>query len=196
MNIKKKMLSVVSAILAITIVTGCNANRNRDIDNDNSQDIVASENSENLRFNASEIDNQFRPTTLEYLKETLYDEDIDFDSIIEKYLSTKYSERESLKDDFLRALYMYLINTDIPLELYLEELNTLLVEHQLPRCLDNVTWNRCFGNLIKAQKDYSSLVEMYIDLAIYVHEYECKEEHTLNELDSYSCIVLEREFKG
>lgn len=129
------------------------------------------------------------------LRETLYDENIDYKSVIDKYLNIDYEQRSEYKNEYLRALYMLMVNSNVPLSYYLTEMNTLLVLQQHPSCLPENLWYEYFGNLISLLGEYPSLHEMFIDLSMYVHELECEYKHNIDEYGSYSCDELKDEYK-
>jgi len=128
------------------------------------------------------------------LKETLYDENIDYQLVIKTYLNTDYDKRESLKNDYLRALYMLMINSNVPMNAYIYELNTLMIMQQFPTCVPEDIWNLSFGNLIALDPNCQSIYEMYIDMAMYIHNICCDKEHYLNDYYGYSCENLEEEY--
>lgn len=128
------------------------------------------------------------------LKETLYDENIDYQLVVKTYLSTDYDKRENLKNDYLRALYMLMINSNVPMSTYINELNTLMIMQQIPMCVPDDVWYQSFGNLIALDPECLSLYEMYIDMAMYIHNLNCDNNHYLNDYYGYSCEDLEKEY--
>ena len=124
------------------------------------------------------------------MKETLYDENIDYRLVIKTYLNTDYEKREELKNDYLRAIYMLMYKSNVPMSTYLEELNYLIVLQQVPMCVPEYIWNELFGNLIALETNCMSIHEMYIDIAMYVHDLSCDKEHYLKNEGSYSAKVL------
>lgn len=128
------------------------------------------------------------------LKGTLYDENIDYQLVIKTYLNTDYEKREELKNDYLRAIYMLMYKSNVPMSTYLEELNYLIVLQQVPMCVPEDIWNELFGNLIALEPNCMSIHEMYIDIAMYVHDLSCDKEHYLNDYYAYSCENLEKEY--
>lgn len=128
------------------------------------------------------------------LKESLYDENIDYKLVIKTYLNTDYDKREELKNDYLRAIYMLMYNSNVPMSTYINELNNLIVMQQVPMCVPEDIWNMLFGNLIALDQNCLSIYEMYIDIAMYIHNLSCDKEHYINDYYGYSCEYLEKEY--
>lgn len=129
----------------------------------------------------------------ELLKEYLYDENIDYELVIKTYLNN-YDKRIELKNDYLRAIYMLMINSNVSMETYLQELHTMTVMQQIPSCVSEDVWNESFKNLIALDPNCISLFDMFSEFAIYVHGLICEEEHVLNDFYCYSCPDLEEEY--
>lgn len=192
MKFNKKILSTILALSTISSLSGCSKKSSdenviRTIVIDNTQE-------QNFQDSFSTNNNLDSNTVLDILNENLYDEYIDYNLIIKNYLNTDYNSRTELKDDYLRAIYMLLINSDVSMNIYLEELNNLIIMQQVPMELPQDVWIKLFGHLDTLKNDYQSLYEMFIDFAIYVHEIECIEKHNFNEYGSYTCNDLEEEY--
>ena len=129
----------------------------------------------------------------ELLREYLYDDDIDYKLVIKTYLND-YDNQGNLKNDYLRAIYMLMINSGVPMETYLKELHTMTLMQQIPMCVPEDIWYESFGNLIALDPECLSLFDMFSEFAIFVHDLQCEEEHTLNEFDCYTCPKLEEEY--
>lgn len=129
------------------------------------------------------------------LNERLYDANIDYNLVIKNYLDMDYDLRNPMKDDYLRAIYMLMLNSGIPIQTYLKELHIMMVMQQIPTCVPEDIWYASFGNLIVLSNGYPSLFEMFIDFATFVHEVSCEEEHKLNDYYAYTCKKLEEELK-
>ncbi len=129
------------------------------------------------------------------LNERLYDEYIDYKLVIETYLNMDYELRNAMKDDYLRAVYMLMLNSGISIKTYLKELHTMMIMQQIPTCVPEDIWYASFGNLITLSNGYPSLFEMFIDFAAFVHEITCEEDHKLNDYYAYTCKKLEEELK-
>ena len=129
------------------------------------------------------------------LNERLFDQYIDYNLVIKNYLDMDYDLRSSMKDDYLRAVYMLMLNSGIPIQTYLKELHTMMIMQQIPMCVPEDIWYASFGNLIVLSNGYPSLFEMFIDFATFVHEVGCEEEHMLNDYCAYTCKKLEDELK-
>ncbi len=130
------------------------------------------------------------------LNANLYTIDINYQDVIRTYLETDYSEREQLDLNYIKALYMLLYNTNIPMTNYLKELNTMAIMQQIPTCVPEDIWNKEFANLL-TNFDYEneSLFEKFGPLAYYVHVLKCEEEHNLNIYGGYTCPNLDKELK-
>lgn len=129
----------------------------------------------------------------ELLSECLYDESIDYKLVIKNYLNN-YENRAEIKDDYLRAVYMLLLNTNVPMEIYLKELHIMTLMQQIPMCVPESIWYSSFGNLIAVDPECISLFDMFSEFAIYVHSLECNDNHTLNDFDCFTCPSLEEEY--
>lgn len=129
----------------------------------------------------------------ELLREYLYDDDIDYKLVIKTYLND-YDNQGNLKNDYLRAIYMLMINSGVPMETYLKELHTMTLMQQIPMCVPEDIWYESFGHLIALDPECLSLFDMFSEFAIFVHDLQCEEEHTLNEFDCYTCPKLEEEY--
>ena len=134
-------------------------------------------------------------TLKEKLNEYLYDENIDYNLVINTYLNTEYDKRSELENDYLRAIYMLLINSNNSLEVYLSELHTMAVMQQVPMCVPEDIWNEQFGNLLTLLNDYESLFEKFGTLAYFVHDIDCEQTHTFDECGTYTCSDLQEEYK-
>ncbi len=129
----------------------------------------------------------------EVLKENLYDEEIDYNSVIDFYLNN-YELRDDYKNEYLRAIYMLLYNSNIPMSYYLNELHNMVVMQQVPMGVSRNVWNELFKYLIALDSKCISLFDKYVEFAIYVHSLECKEEHKYNDFNCYTCTELEKEY--
>jgi len=91
--------------------------------------------------------------------------------------------------------YQKLLKSNIKKEVYLKELNNIMVEQLLPRCMDKKEWLLNFGNLTSTLNKQESLQDTYLVLAYLVHDMNCDEKHTTNEYGGVDCKVLQKEFK-
>lgn len=164
------------------------------------KDVLDEENSEKAIVTISsdicttEIDNNQDVLNIEdVLKTNLYDENIDYNLIIDVYLNN-YDLREEFRNEYLKAIYMLLINSNVKMSDYLEELHTMVVMQQIPMCVPEEVWNEQFKNLIALDPNCISLFDKYSEFAIYVHSLECNKEHTYNEFYCYTCEDLEEEY--
>ena len=128
------------------------------------------------------------------LKSSLYDENIDYEFVIKTYLELDYDKREELKNDYLRAIYMKMYNSSVSMNIYLEELHTLMLMQQIPMCVPEDIWYNSFNHLLELVPNCISLYDVYFDIAKFVHEMSCDKEHLINEYFGYSCDELEKEY--
>lgn len=91
--------------------------------------------------------------------------------------------------------YQKLLNSNISKEVFLKELNNIMVEQTLPRCMDEEEWLLNFGNLTSTLKEQESLQDTYLVLAYLIHDMNCTEKHITSEYGSVDCKVLQKEFK-
>ena len=132
---------------------------------------------------------------LDLLNDQLFDESIDYNLVINIYLNTDFDKRENLINDYLRASYMLLLNSDTSIDIYLEELNNMAIMQQIPMCVPEDIWNKQFGHLLLLLGEYESLFDKFGPLAYYIHDLSCEEEHTFSEYGSYTCPNLQKEYK-
>ena len=192
MNLKNRLLSILLADVIATTAVGCTyeekKNEKESVDFNSLSTSIKEEDNSYVNIEADNL--------LELLlKERLYDENMDYNLVLENYLNQDYELRSNMKDDYLRAVYMSMLNSGVPMNVYFKELHTLMVMQQIPTGLPEEIWHKSFGNLIALSKENSSLYEMFIDFAIYVHELTCEEEHKLNECCAYTCKKLEDDLK-
>lgn len=91
--------------------------------------------------------------------------------------------------------YQKLLSSKIDKELFLKELNNMMVEQLLPRSMDENEWLLNFGNLVSTLNEQESLQDTYLVLAYLIHNTNCNEKHTTNECGLIDCKVLQKEFK-
>ncbi len=174
---KEKIISTVLALATITNMSGCTK-----IDDTNTQKITSKVESE--------------PSTMTAYME-LYDNEMDYTKIINDYL---INNKDLSSMEYKKAVYMLLSNTDTPMNVYLEELRTLLMLNINPSC--NESFNELFANLINAAQSAPldatikyEIARLYLPLAAYYHELECNDQSHLENYnpdeDIYSCTNLE-----
>lgn len=152
------------------------------------------DNNISVSFNSEGDTLESKETNIEgILRENLYDENIDYNLIIQTYIDN-YDLREEYRNEYLKAIYMLFFNSNVEMSEYLKELHTMVVMQQIPMCVSNDIWNKQFKNLIALDPNCISLFDKYCDFAIYVHSLECEEEHKLNEYYCYTCPKLEEEY--
>lgn len=180
-----RLLANIAAISMIATLTGCKENVETN-DFFNKEEIITIERKEEKIIKKDkEI----------LLKEYLYDEFIDYEFVIKKYLDLDYEDREQYRNEYLRAIYMKMLNSNVDMNVYFEELNILTVLQQFPMCMDFEAFNEIFKNLIALDPECLSVVDTYSEFAFFVHELTCKEVHTLDEFGEYSCKKLEEDYK-
>lgn len=91
--------------------------------------------------------------------------------------------------------YQKLLKSNISKEVFLEELNNIMVEQLLPRGMDEEEWMLNFGNLTSTLNERESLQDTYQVLAYLIHDANCDEKHTVSEYGSIDCKVLQKQFK-
>jgi|GEM_PF-2952989 len=92
--------------------------------------------------------------------------------------------------------YQKLLKSNIDKEVFLKELNNIMVEQLLPRCMDEEEWLLNFGNLTSTLNEQESLQDTYLVLAYLIHDMNCAEKHTTSEYGSIDCKVLQKEFEN
>lgn len=206
-----RLLASILLISAIAAASGCSKNYKveKSVSNTNIFEQITEESnnvdsmdgkittsiniSDNYSSNVDFSTNIQTTSIEEILKENLYDENIDYNFIISTYVDN-YELRDEYKNDYLKAIYMLLINSNVSMKDYLKELHTMIIMQQVPMCGCDETWDEQFKNLIKLDPTCVSLFDKYCDFAIYVHSLECTEKHTENEYYSYSCDALKDEY--
>lgn len=109
-------------------------------------------------------------------------------------------ENYSLEDDmnirthYSKLAYQKLLEANIPYDAMITELNNLMVEQQLPRCMCEEDWCYNFGNLITTLKEEESLFSTYFTLACDIHKAKCPDEHEFDM--GITCKTLKKEFKN
>lgn len=167
----------------------------------------------------NEQDTNLRPSTTETIDDessisTVIKSPVE--QFLEELISTDYGYSSSLKDfynehwDIIEDLtlednenirlyyakltYQKLLSYDIPYENMITELNNLMVEQQLPRCMSDEDWNNNFGCLISTLEDDESLASTYTTLAYFIHKCNCLDEHSIDL--GISCKTLKKEFEN
>lgn len=92
--------------------------------------------------------------------------------------------------------YQKLLKSNIDKEVFLKELNNIMVEQLLPRGMDEEEWLLNFGNLTSTLNEQESLQDTYLVLAYLIHDMNCAEKHTTSEYGLIDCKVLQKEFKN
>ncbi len=105
---------------------------------------------------------------------------------------------DKITDEELKiASYAYqkLLKSNIDKEVFLKELNNIMVEQLLPRGMEEDEWLLNFGNLTSTLNEQESLQDTYLVLAYLIHDMNCAEKHTTSEYGSIDCKVLQKQFK-
>lgn len=101
-------------------------------------------------------------------------------------------DNQNIRKHYAKLAYQKLLDNNIPFDVMVKELNNLMIEQQVPSCLDIEDWYMNFGSLISTLNDEESLYSTYFTLANYMHQQVCKEEH---ELDlGITCKTLVKEY--
>ncbi len=167
---------VLALVLMGTMTVGA-ANYSKKSNNSNNGNYDSSYVDVSISADANKTEDMLEEVMIsqprEYLSESLYDESMDYNLVIQTYLNSWNKEmsdtdRESLKNDYLRAMYTFLSNTGIDMNILNNELHTMVEMSKHPGCIDPTVWNSSFPNLIAISKDYESLFELYIDYANYI----------------------------
>lgn len=91
--------------------------------------------------------------------------------------------------------YQKLLKSNVDKEVFLKELNNIMVEQLLPRGMDEEEWLLNFGNLTSTLNEQESLQDTYLVLAYLIHDMNCAEKHITSEYGGVDCKVLQKEFK-
>jgi len=187
METNKRLLSSIIAISIVANLTACSNTKAKYYElQENQTSVVAS--SDNLNLQSSSV------TGLEFvLSSKLFDQNIDYLNVIRKYLSIDYYDRYQMRDEYLKAIYMMMYNSDVPMNIYLHEIHDLSVLQQVPMCLPDDYFHATFQNLIDLYP-CSSIFDLYSDFAMYVHGVRCGLPHNTNEFGCYTCQDLKTEY--
>ncbi len=183
---KEKIQRITITVIAlVTLINGIKAmNSKNNIKNEEESIAVSNTSIENVQ--SSEFNN------------LLYDNEIDYINIINDYLD---NNKDLANIEYNKAVYMLLYNSNVDMNLYLDELNTILMYNQVPSDISKDNWNESLANLITVSKtkgltsDASlELGRLVLPLAAYIHAISCPENCTgLYNPDtgmSYECPVL------
>lgn len=103
-------------------------------------------------------------------------------------------DNQNIRKHYAKLAYQRLLDNNISFDIMVKELNNLMVEQQVPSCLDVEDWYMNFGSLISTLNEGESLYSTYFTLANYMHQQVCKEEH---ELDlGITCKTLVKEYNN
>lgn len=83
--------------------------------------------------------------------------------------------------------YQKLLKSNIDKEVFLKELNNIMVEQLLPRGKDEEEWLLNFGNLSATLNEQKSLQDTYLVLAYLIHDINCDEKHITSEYGGVDC---------
>jgi len=204
----KSHTRLLVSLLTISIIastTGCSKQniKNRNVNNNLEYEISIDESTKKelgqddvvLIENIPGAKIEFVNSNLEnILRDSLYDENIDYNFILSVYQSLDSDKRIEFKNEYLKAIYMLMVNSNISIAEYLKELQTMTLMQQVPMCVPEDIWNSSFKNLIALAPNCESLFDLFSEFAIYVHDLECEENHTLNEYGQFTCPSLENEY--
>lgn len=208
MNAKNRLIAGILSIVTIASLSSCQSKENNhqsgeDFIIENCDDlprpkveeisIIESEDKSSCdSLSIPEVENEEKLLE-EILKENLYDSELDYEEVLSICINN-YENIMNNMDIYLKAIYMKMYYSDVPMATYLKELNNMVVFQQVPMSLPDKIWNESFEHLIKLQ-DTDSLFETYCDLAIYVHSLSCDKEHYQYDIGTYTCNDLQEELK-
>lgn len=170
---KKIISSIIASIIAITAITSVACTN-----------VKAKDNTQVLAY--SNID--------------LYDKSMDYINVINDYI---LNDKDLSETEYKSAVYMFLCNTNVPIDEYRNELHLMLLASINPSCVEN--FDTLFANLIKALDNENlnkqvkqEIARVYLPLAAYFHELECNDSsHIKNynpDKDIYKCNELNAEY--
>lgn len=94
---------------------------------------------------------------------------------------------EASEDELLISKFNRLMNSGLPIEVILTELEYVYSLSMIPHCMGEEEWLFCFGNIEKTIEPTENVCMYYYDLAFYIHDLMCDLDHKLNEFDRYTC---------
>lgn len=196
----KRIIATGLIVITSATFTGCNIGENKDI---NIVVKASTASTGNTSINSKE-EQKVTPVTesnCDKLLNSLDDKEVVIEDTTEYMLDNM--NKISATDDTITdeelyiASYAYqkLLNSSINKEVFLKELNNMMVEQLLPRSMDEDEWLLNFGNLVSTLNQQESLQDTYLVLAYLIHNVNCTEKHTTNECGLIDCKVLQKEFK-
>lgn len=130
----------------------------------------------------------------------LYDANMDYISVINDYLD---NNKDLSNIEYVKAVYMLLYNSNVEMNNYLDELNTMLICNQNPTCVSMEEWEETFSNLIKVSKTKGLTMEasyelgrLVLPLAAYIHSMNCEYcNGSFNpDIEIYNCSSLNNKY--
>lgn len=109
--------------------------------------------------------------------------------IIENY---NLDDNMNIRLHYSKLAYQKLLESNIPYDAMINELNNLMIEQQLPRCMSEEDWSSNFGSLITTLKEEESLFSTYFTLASTIHKVKCPDDHEFDM--GITCKTLKKEF--
>lgn len=111
-----------------------------------------------------------------------------------KEINEILSEEEKTSELYASALYASLKEYGLSDEVIRTELDNILTYSLTFTDLDDETWTRLFGNLVRTIGEEENVMDYYYPLAFYVHKGECELVHTKHEFDEnrMTCATLEK----
>lgn len=216
-NTLKRIIATGLIVITTSTFVGCaNVSAKKETSNNNTPTTIQEVTTTQAEI--AEVPNKNIETTTSNVKVATNNEDISTISETDKLLDSLDDEKVAIKDttsymldnmnkidatdgkitneELYIASYAYqkLLNSNIDKEVFLNELNTLMIEQLLPRDMDENEWLANFGNISSTLNEQESLYDTYFVLAYLIHESSCAEKHTLNEYGSIDCKVLQKEF--
>lgn len=198
-NTLKRLIASGMMIVTMMSLSGC-TKQNEDTNIiSSSQTINADDFLNNQSSNDEKMDVSAEKSLKEELINKLNCETTITNSTQFMYENYNFIYQEELNDKQLElASYAYqkLIQSNIAEDVYLKELNNILVEQLNPRSLSDEKWQELFGSLLSTLNEQESVYDTYFILARLFHEAECQEQHHINEYDIYLCEALENEYNS
>ena len=102
-------------------------------------------------------------------------------------------ENYVLNDIYMNQIEKYTVPMDrilysgIDVDKAFQELENIYIMAMYPRCCDEEEWYSLFGTLLKTVKEDENVCVYYYDLACYIHELKCENEHYINECGQLEC---------
>lgn len=197
----KKVMAAGMIMITVASFSGCNfvsaktTNQNTSVNQPSTTSSTSTySESDNNEINKTDPCN----TLFDELDEQKVSIDDTTEYMLDNMDSIDPNDNKITDEEIQIASYAYqkLVKAGISKDVFLKELNNLLIEQTVPRDMDQQEWQDNFGDLNKTLKEKESLYDTYFVLAYLIHETACTSEHSLNEYGALTCKVLEKEFSA